>query len=309
MPEDKPLFAEAFDIRPDVLHAVNRGEPVVALESAVITHGLPYPQNLAIAREMEQIVREEGAVPATVALVEGAIRVGLDEATLSALARHPDPEKVSLVNLGIVRTRGRTGGTTVAATMWVAHQVGIQVFATGGIGGIHPGRIDVSADLPALATIPVAVVCAGVKSLLDVEATREWLETYGVPVIGLGVDEMPGFYLRSTGLPVDVRADSVEEVARLVREHWHLGFRGAVLVTVPLAPEDALPPDVFQEALAQAEAEAQAQGLRGKAITPFILAALARLTEGRSIEANVKLLRQNARVAAQLARALARPSS
>lgn len=298
-------FVEAFAFAEDVAKALRTGLPVVALESALITHGMPFPHNVNIAREMEAIVREEGAVPATIAVMEGEIRVGLSAAELEALARHPAPQKISLANLGIARARGETGGTTVAATMWIAHQAGIQVFATGGIGGVHPDRIDVSADLPALATLPVAVVCAGVKSLLDVHATREWLETYGVPIIGLGTDELPGFYTTTTGLPVDVRADSVAEAARHIEEHWHLGFQGGVLVTVPLPEDVALSQEELAAALAAAEAEAREQNVRGKAVTPFILAALARLTQGRSLRANEHLLRQNARVAAQLAVRLA----
>lgn len=305
-PMTEPMdFVEAFTFHEEVAAALRKGTPVVALESALITHGLPFPENLNIAREMEAIVRAEGAVPATVALLEGRIHVGLSESQLEALARYPHPQKVSLPNLGIARVRGEWGGTTVAATMWVAHQAGIQVFATGGIGGVHPDRIDVSADLPALATLPVAVVCAGIKSLLDVEATREWLETYGVPIIGLGTDELPGFYTATTGLLVDVRAASVAEAAAYIGEHWHLGFRGGVLVTVPLPAEVALSEEELSAALSQAEAEARAAGVRGKEVTPFILAALARLTGGRTVQANLHLLRQNARVAAQLAIALA----
>ncbi len=302
--ERKVSFAEEFVIAEEVMQALHARRAVVALESALITHGLPYPQNVNIAREMEAIVRAEGAVPATVALVDGRVRVGLDDATLERLARAEEATKVSLNNFGIVLAQGALGGTTVAATMWVADQVGIQVFATGGTGGVHHGRVDVSADLPALATLQVAVVCAGIKSLLDVEATREWLETYGVPVLGLGTDEMPGFYTRSTGLPVDARVETPQEAARYVAEHWHLGFRGGVLVTVPLPEEIALSSEEVETAVAQAEAEAQTQGIRGAAVTPYVLASLARLTQGRSIEANLALLRQNARVAAQLALAL-----
>ncbi len=305
MTEPLPTFVEAFHLLPEVAQALSQGRPVVALESALITHGLPHPENVHIAREMEAIVRDAGATPATIALIEGRIHVGVSAEGLMALAQHPHPEKISLANLGIARARGYTGGTTVAATMWIAHQVGIQVFATGGIGGVHPGRIDVSADLPALATLPVAVVCAGMKSLLDVEATREWLETYGVPVIGLGTDEMPGFYTRSAGVPVDIRVETVAEAAYYIQEHWHLGLKGGVLVTVPLSEKDALTPDEVATALAQAEAEARAQDIQGKAVTPYILATLARLTGGRSVQANLQLLRQNARVAAQLAVLLA----
>lgn len=304
MDDHKPFFADEFVIAKEVQDALNDGAAVVALESALITHGLPYPHNLEIAREMEAIVREQGGVPATVALVDGRVRVGLDEATLERLARTEEVVKVSLNNFGITLARGALGGTTVAATMWVADQVGIRVFATGGTGGVHHGRVDVSADLPALATLQVAVVCAGVKSLLDVEATREWLETYGVPIIGLGTDEMPGFYTRTTGLPVDVRVETPVEAARYVFEHWHMGFRGGVMITVPLPPEDALSAAEVEAAVAQAESDAATRGIRGADVTPYVLASLARITQGRSLRANLALLRQNARVAAQLACAL-----
>ncbi len=304
MDDQKLLFAEEFIIAEEVREALNQGMAVVALESALITHGLPYPQNLEIAREMESIVREEGAIPATVALVDGRVRVGLDENILERLAQAQDATKVSLNNFGITLARGELGGTTVAATMWAADQVGIRVFATGGTGGVHHGRVDVSADLPALATLQVTVVCAGVKSLLDVAATREWLETYGVPIIGVGTDDLPGFYTRSTGLPVDVRVETPAEAARYVSEHWHLGFRGGVMIAVPLPAEEALSAAEVETAVAQAEAEAAAQGIRGADVTPYVLASLARITQGRSIRANLALLRQNARVAAQLARAL-----
>jgi len=289
-----------------VAEALAQGRPVVALESTLISHGLPYPQNVDIARELEAIVRAAGAVPATVALADGRVRVGINEALLEKLGRAQGVAKVSLANLSIVLARGELGATTVAGTMWAAAQVGIRVFATGGTAGVHRDRVDVSADLPALAHIPVAVVSAGVKSLLDVRATREWLETHGVPILGLGTDELPGFYTRTTGLRVDARVESAAEAAHLVHTHWAAGFHTGVLVTVPLAEEDALSPQDVEKALAQAEAEAAERDIRGPAVTPYVLAALARMTQGRSVTANLKLLRQNARVAAELALALTR---
>ena len=303
--EREVFFAEEFEIAEDVREALAQGAPVVALETALVTHGLPYPHNVNIAREMETIIREEGAVPATVALMDGRVRVGLTDAMLERLAQADDATKVSLNNLGITLARGEVGGTTVAATMWVADQVGIRVFATGGTGGVHPGRVDVSADLPALATLQVAVVCAGVKSLLDVVATREWLETYGVPILGVGTDELPGFYTRSAGVPVDARVETPEDAARFVYEHWHVGMRGGVLVTVPLPEQDALTDEEIDAAVREAEEEARARGVRGPDVTPYVLAALARVTRGRSVRANLALLRQNARVAARLAVELA----
>lgn len=304
MDDERLSFAEEFHIAEEVRDALAWGRPVVALETALVTHGLAFPHNLNIARELEAIVREEGATPATVALADGRVHVGISDALLERLSQSNNATKVSLNNLGITLARRELGGTTVAATMWVADQVGIRVVATGGTGGVHLGRVDVSADLPALATLKVAVVCAGVKSLLDVVATREWLETYGVPIIGVGTDEMPGFYTRSAGVPVDARVETAEEAARYVYEHWHLGFRGGVLVTVPLPEEEALQPEEIAAAVAQAEEEARAKGIRGPAVTPHVLAVLARVTQGRSVQANLTLLRQNARFAARLAIAL-----
>ncbi len=292
-------------LAPTIRTALDAGHPLVALESTVISHGLPYPQNMRIARELEAIVSAEGATPATIALADGQVRVGIDEELLERLAHSVSVAKVSLSNMSIVLARGGLGATTVAGTMWVAAQVGIRVFATGGTGGVHRDRVDISADLPALASIPVAVVSAGVKSLLDIRATREWLETHGVPVLGVGTDEMPGFYTRSTNIRVDARVENAAEAAQFVTAHWTAGFRTGVLVTVPLAEEDALAAEELENALTQAEREAASAGIRGPAVTPYILAALARLTRGRSVEANLKLLRQNARFAARLAKALA----
>lgn len=303
---DCQLVPQIFRCQEEVAQALAENRPVVALESTVIAHGLPYPQNVEVAREMEAIVRAEGAVPATIALADGRVHVGLGGDLLERLATADSVSKVSLANLAAVVARRSLGATTVAGTMWVAAQVGIRVFATGGTGGVHRGDAsDVSADLPALATLPVAVVSAGVKSLLDVRATREWLETFGVPVLGLGTEEMPGFYTRSAGVRVDARVETPQEAARAVATHWRLGFRTGVLVTVPLSEEDALPEEEMTAALARAEAEARAAEVHGPALTPFLLAALARITAGRTVRANLSLLRQNARVAAALARALA----
>ncbi len=301
MSPESSLFVLAEEVRA----ALHDHRPIVALESTVIAHGLPYPQNLTVAREMEALIREEGVVPATIALAEGRIHVGLGEELLERLARADHVDKVSLRNIGIVLARRRLGATTVAGTMWVAARVGIRVFATGGTGGVHKGGIDVSADLPALARLPVAVVSAGVKSLLDVRATREWLETHGVPILGVGTKELPGFYTRTTGLPVDERVEDAADAARLVAAHWRAGLRTGVLVTLPLAEEDALTPEEMERALRRAEDEAAARGITGPQVTPYVLAALARLTEGRSVRANLTLLRQNARFAARLARHLA----
>ncbi|MGC8838074.1 MAG: pseudouridine-5'-phosphate glycosidase [Anaerolineae bacterium] len=295
-------------VSPKVAAALAAGQPVVALETALVTHGLPRPQNYLVARRMEAVVEEEGAVPATVAVLRGQPHVGLSETDLGHLAETDGAAKASLRDLPALALRGRDGGTTVAATAWLAARAGVRVFATGGIGGVHRGAPwDVSADLPVLASTPMVVVCAGAKSILDLPRTWEWLETHGVPVVGYGTDELPAFYCRTSGLPVTVRADTPEEVADLARWQWGMGLEKAVLVGVPVPEEVALPQDRVETALAQALADAEASGIWGKALTPFLLARLAKLTEGASLQANEALLLQNARVAAQIARHLARP--
>ena len=279
--------------------------PTVALESALITHGLPRPTNLEVARRLEAAVRAEGAVPATVAILEGVAHVGLTPGQLERLAQEPNPVKVSLRDLPAVLARGRTGGTTVAATMHLAHRAGVQVFATGGIGGVHRGHPDdVSADLPALASIPMVVVCAGAKAILDLPRTLERLETLGVPVVGYGTDTFPAFTSRSSGLPVSARADTPEEVAAMARARDRLGLRAALLVCVPIPEEAEWPWEEAQAEIEEAVAEAEAQGVQGKDLTPFLLARLAERTGGRSLAANEALLLNNARVAARIARAL-----
>ena len=296
-------------VHPEVAAALKAGRPVVALETALVTHGLPRPQNYQVARRMEAVVEEEGAVPATVAVLGGQPHVGLAEADLRRLAESDGAAKASLRDLPALALRGRDGGTTVAATAWLAARAGIRAFATGGIGGVHRGAPwDVSADLPVLASTPIVVVCSGAKSILDLPRTWEWLETYGVPVVGYGTDEFPAFYCRTSGLPVTMRADAPEEVADLARRQWRMGLEKAVLVGVPVPEEVAIPQDQMEAALAQAVADAEASGIWGKALTPFLLARVAKLTEGASLRANEALLLQNARVAAQIARHLAGPA-
>lgn len=280
-------------------------QPIVALESTLITHGFAYPDNVHIALEMERIVRAHGAQPATIAVLKGQVRVGLSEAEIRALAQTPNVRKCSTRDLGIVLGRGETGSTTVAATIFLAAQHGIHVMATGGIGGVHRGHpFDVSADLTELARTPVTVVCAGPKALLDLALTLEHLETLGVPVIGYQTDTLPAFFARSSGLPVDVRVDTPEDVARIVRARRALGVPGGELVCVPVPEEAALPAEVAEAAIAEAQRRADDAGVRGAAATPFLLAEIARLTEGASVRANMALLRNNARVAAAIARAL-----
>lgn len=297
-------------LTPEVGEALRAGRPVVALESTVITHGLPRPVNLETARELEAEVRAQGAVPATIAILEGTIRVGLTDEDLERLAVAADAVKVSRRDLAAVLISGRTGATTVAATMICAHLAGIAVFATGGIGGVHRGAqqtMDISADLQELARTPVAVVCAGAKAILDLGLTLEVLETLGVPVIGYGTDEFPAFYTRTSGHRLDHRVDSPEQAAQLIRLHQTL-TPGGVLIANPIPPEDALPPDLVQDAVERALREAERQGIRGKAVTPFLLEAVRQATGGRSLTANVALLRHNAALAARIAAALAATS-
>jgi pseudouridine-5'-phosphate glycosidase len=291
---------------PEVASALEARRPLVALESTVIAHGLPRPHNLDLARRMEAIVREGGATPATIAILGGQIKIGLADEELRYLADADHVWKVSRRDFPIVAARKADGATTVAGTMIAAAWAGINVFATGGIGGVHRGdRTDVSADLPELARTPVAVVCAGAKAILDLPATLEWLETMGVPVIGLGTDEFPAFYSRSSGLPLEARADSVAEVAEMIKTKWGMGLTGGVLIANPIPPESALPPEEINRAIDQALAAAEAEGVKGKAVTPFLLAKVAEITGGASLRANVALLENNARLAARLAVQLA----
>ena len=281
--------------------------PRVALESTVITHGLAYPNNLRTAQDMERAVRQGGAEPATIALIGGQIRIGLTAAELEYLATVKDARKCSVRDLGIVAGLGGDGATTVAATMFLAARAGIRVFATGGIGGVHRGHpFDVSADLTELSRTPVTVICAGAKALLDLPPTFEHLETLGVPVIGYGTDEIPAFYSRSSGLRADARADSPDEVARIVRARRALGLPGGELICVPVPSEAELPAAEAEAAITRAQAEADASGVHGAAATPFMLGRIAALTDGASVRANTALLANNARVAAALALALAR---
>lgn len=281
----------------------------VALESTVISHGLPYPQNVHLAQEMEAIIRQRGAEPRTIGIIRGELIAGLSSAQIEHLATAPHVRKVSRRDLPIVVARGEDGATTVATTMWIAHRAGIQVFATGGIGGVHRAAgqgisHDVSADLPELAQTPVVVVCAGAKAILDLPATLEYLETSGVTVVGWQTDEFPAFYSRSSGLPVDVRCDGAEEVAALWRAKRELGLPGGLLVTVPVPVEEEIPAPEIEPAIEQAVSEAEAQGLRSAEVTPFLLSRIAELTGARSLQANLALLKNNARVAAEIALAL-----
>lgn len=276
--------------------------PRVALESTVLTHGLPRPQNLQLARDMERIVRENGAEPVTIAVLDGEIRLGLTDAELERLAFAEPVRKVSRRDFATAQVKKECGGTTVAATMLIAQRAGIKVFATGGIGGVHEvGTLDISADLQALASTPMIVVCAGAKAILDLPATLEALETLSVPVIGYQVDEFPAFYSRQSGLPVSARLDSPAEIVQLARAHWDLGMTTSVLVCQPLPSEEEIPLEKINAAIQQARREGHEGGIHGQALTPFLLSRLAELTGGESLRANLALLLNNARLAAQIA--------
>lgn len=279
--------------------------PIVALESTLITHGLPYPVNLETAVRMEEIVAESGAVPATIAIMDGAVHIGLERAALEEFAVSKEVRKCSRRDLPIVLARRELGATTVAATMFLAHRAGIRVFATGGIGGVHRGHpFDISADVEELGRTPVTVVCAGAKAILDLPLTLEALETRGVTVVGYECDSFPGFYSRSTGLPVDVRCDSANEVAALMQARDTLGLTAGLLVCAPVPEADEVPAAEIEAALAAALVDAEREGIRGKAVTPYLLARVSALTGSRSQAANRALLENNARIAAAIARAL-----
>lgn len=297
-----------FKLSSEVESAIKAGRPVVALESTVIAHGLPRPQNLETARRLEQIVREEGATPATIAILGGLFCVGLDDAGLERVATSGDVKKISLRDLPVAAARRWDGATTVASTIWIAERAGIKVFATGGIGGVHRGLLpDVSADLPELARTRLVVVCSGAKSVLDLPATREWLETYGVTVVGYGCDELPAFYLRRSGLPVDVRADTPQEAAAIARAQFELEKDGALLVCVPVPSASEVPADLLNETLEAALAEAEREGVGGRELTPFLLTRMSGRSGGATLRANIALLEQNARIAAQIAKAVCSP--
>lgn len=313
----------AIDIRPEVREAIDADRPIVALESALITHGFAYPANIEITRRMAAAIREAGALPAVIGVWRGQPTVGLSDAQVATLAASNDDDdgdgdgdgdrdgsavKVSVRDLPLAGMRGVHGGTTVAATAALAQRVGVRVFATGGIGGVHRGHPeDISADLPVLATTPIVVVCAGAKSILDLPRTLEFLETWGVPVLGWQTAEFPAFYSRSSGLRVDAQVANAAQVARIYREQRALNLPQASLVTAPIPAEDEIPAEEIAPLIEQAVAEAEAQGITGREITPFILARMVELSGHRAQAANERLLVNNARIAAQIARELAAP--
>jgi len=304
----KKHLPSVYRILPDVALAISKGTGVVALESAVITHGLPRPVNRELADELEMIIRENGITPATMALIDGKIAIGITRDELVALANHEQTVKVSSRMMGIAVAQNLSGGTTVAATLVAAHTAGIQVFATGGIGGVHRGQaFDISADLNELARRPVIVVCAGAKAILDLPATLEALETRGVPVLGYQTEDFPAFYSRSSGLKVDMSIDSPEQAAQIARAHWEAGNHSAVLVCNPLPEGQALDAKKINEAIEKAVHEAETRGISGSALTPFLLEKVGMITKGESLQANLALLRNNARLAARIAACMAKP--
>jgi pseudouridine-5'-phosphate glycosidase len=292
---------------PEVAAAREAGKPIVALESTIISHGMPYPQNVQTAREVEQVIRDAGAVPATIAIIDGRICVGLSDEQLELLGSSPSAMKVSRRDLPYVLAQGKLGATTVAATMICAHLAGIDVFVTGGIGGVHRGAetsFDISADLQELAHTSVAVVCAGVKSILDIGLTLEYLETHGVPVVSVGQPGFPAFFTRESGFKADFQLDTAQEQADFIRTKWRLGLAGGVVVSNPVPLDAAMPKDEIDRITEQALAEAGAQGVTGKAVTPFLLDRIKQLTGGRSLATNIALVKHNAQVGARLAVAL-----
>ena len=299
-----------LDVSPEVAAAVAEGKPVVALESTIISHGMPYPQNVETALKVESIVRENGAVPATIAILGGRLKAGLTPEEIEYLGRKGhDVAKASRRDLAVLVSRGEDGATTVTTTMMIAHMAGIQVFATGGIGGVHRGAqttMDISADLEELAHTPVMVVCAGAKSILDLGLTLEYLETHGVPVIGYGTKELPAFYTRKSGFSVDYELDTPAELAAAFRASLDLGLGGGMLVTNPIPEEFSMDPAVINKAIDGAVAEAEAQGIHGKETTPFLLAKVKDITGGDSLDSNIQLVFNNARLAAKTAAELCR---
>ena len=299
-----------LDVSPEVAEALKAGKPVVALESTIISHGMPYPKNVETALNVEKVIRDNGAVPATIAIIGGKLKAGLLESEIEYLgnAGH-DVTKVSRRDLPVIVSKKMDGATTVATTMMIAAMAGIKIFATGGIGGVHRGAettMDISADLEELAMTPVMVVCAGAKAILDLGLTLEYLETKGVPVIGYGTEELPAFYSRKSGFKVDYRLDTPEELAGVYFAKQDMGLKGGMLVTNPIPEQFAMDDQVINKAIDQAVAESVEQGIKGKESTPFLLARVAELTGGDSLESNIQLVYNNAKVAAQTAVALSK---
>jgi pseudouridylate synthase len=290
----------------EVTKALQERRPLVALESTVIAHGLPRPLNLKTAQRLEKIIRDAGATPATIAVLNGELCVGLDGTQIEVIADGPDVKKISTRDLSLARTHKWDAATTVATTIWIAQRAGIHVFATGGIGGVHRGSLlDISADLPELARTPITVVCSGAKVVLDLPATREWLETFGITVVGYQCDELPAFYSRGSGLPIDARADSPLEVVKIIRSQRELGITSALLVAVPVPKTAEVSAELLEQVLRGSLQEAERKQIVGREVTPFLLARMSETSDGATLRANVALLENNARVAAEIAVAAA----
>lgn len=294
-----------LDINPEVKAAVEAGKPVVALESTIISHGMPYPQNVETALNVEKIIRENGAVPATIAIIGGRLKAGLTPEEIEYFGKKgTEITKASRRDIAMLCAKGEDGATTVTTTMMIAHMAGINIFATGGIGGVHRGAettMDISADLEELAQTPVMVVCAGCKSILDIGLTLEYLETHGVPVLGFGTEDMPAFYTQKSGFKVDYKVDTTAELANYFKAHKELGMKGGVLVTNPIPDEYSMDPDVINKAIDEAIEESRKLGIKGKETTPFLLAKVKDITGGDSLDSNIQLVYNNAKVAAQTA--------
>ncbi len=297
-----------LSVLPEVQKALDEGRPVVALESTILSHGMPWPQNLQFGHDVEKLIREEGAVPATIAILDGQLKVGLTDAELERMCRAEDVGKVSRRDVPVYLAAGKAGATTVATTMLIAEMAGIPVFATGGIGGVHRGAettMDISADLQELAHTSVAVVSAGVKSILDIGLTLEYLETMGVPVLGMGTQDFPAFYCRKSGFSVDYALQDEAEAARVMQAKWGAGLKGGLIIANPVPEEYAMDSDQMAKIIDEAIAESREKGIKGKKITPFLLARIVELTGGESLNTNIQLAFHNARCAARIAKAYA----
>lgn len=294
-------------ISDEVQEAIKQHKPIVALESTIISHGMPYPKNVATALAVEQIVRDNGAIPATIAIINGKCCVGLSKEEIEVFGKEKNVWKVSLRDMPYVISKKIFGATTVAATMRIAAMAGIKVFVTGGIGGVHRGAektMDISADLTELSQTNVAVICAGVKSILDIGLTLEYLETLGIPVVTYGQDEFPSFYSRQSGYTSPIRLDEITEIADLIKTKWSLGLNGSVLIANPIEQKDEVPLNTMEQYIVQAFQQADAQGVKGKNVTPFLLQYIAEHTQGESLDANIALIKNNAQVGAKLAKSL-----
>lgn len=299
------MYSNFIDVKPEVAKALEEGMPVVALESTIIAHGMPYPRNVETAIAVEDVIRAEGVMPATIAIINGRIKIGLTKEEIEYLGTADNVLKVSRRDFPLVIAKKMNGATTVAGTMIAAHMAGIKLFVTGGIGGVHRGAgesFDISADLEELKTTEVAVVCAGVKSILDIGATLEYLETSGVPVITYGTEEFPAFYSRKSGFKSECRLDDPKDIADLINAKADLGLRGGMLIACPIPQEDEIPYEKMDVVIEEALKECEEQGVKGKRITPFLLSKVKDLTEGSSLEANIKLVLNNARIGAKIAR-------